>query len=392
MGEQTAMDLGTVVLEDAIKAADESEDFTLHLDVALCLLERERAGGPSGEPAAYLGRAVEIIRTREETGPWLYGGAAHLGWLAAVLVRHGLVRAMKADWIDDYVLSTARDYPQALDVDFPQGILGLGMYGFRSPAPSAREAIAAAVVDVIGQRADSDEEGLFLRQANHYRASLGRGYVLGHRDLGVAHGTMGVAAYLAMVARSGLNCAPQALGLLTPMARWLLSMAIPDDDTAVFGAIAESRWHPTRSAWCYGDPGSSIALALVAESLEDRQLASACHDHAVRAAAAAHARPGDRSGVTDASMCHGAAGLCYFGRKWSETFDLDSIGYAHAWHSWIEQRRIGGRLSYLKPAGPVQDASFLEGDCGTAAALFYLASGKAPLWEELLLMARPEDE
>jgi len=383
------MDLGTVLLEDAVKAADDSEDFSLQLDVALCLVERERAGGPAGNPAAYLGRAIELIRNLEETGPWIYGGAAHLGWLADTLVRRGLVKAVNAGWIDDYVLSSARDYPQDMDVDFPQGIIGLGVYGLRCPSPSAREAITGAVVEVIGRRADSDDDGLFLRQSSTYRAGLGRGYVLGHRDLGVAHGTMGVAAYLAMVARSGLSCAPQALKLLTPMAAWLLAMSIPEDDTAVFGAIAESRWHPTRSAWCYGDPGSSVAMALVAESLEDQQLASACTDHAVRAAVAAAGRPSARSGVTDASICHGAGGLCYFGRKWSQTFDLDTVGYAHEWYEWIEQRRIGGQLSYLKIDGMVQDASFLEGDCGTAAALFYLASGTKPLWEELLLMAPP---
>jgi hypothetical protein len=83
--------------------------------------------------------------------------------------------------------------------------------------------------------------------------------------------------------------------------------------------------------------------------------------------------------------------LAYFGRKWSEKFELDSVGYVKEWYSWIEQQRIGGQLTYLKPSGQVQDASFLEGDCGTAAVLFYLASGQAPLWEELLLMAPPED-
>ncbi|NUR58810.1 MAG: lanthionine synthetase [Catenulispora sp.] len=392
MSEQAAMDLATVLLEDAIKTADEeSENFSLQLDVALCLLERERAGGPPGDPTAYLGRAIEIIRGREETGPWIYGGAAQLGWVANTLVRRGLLKALNAEWIDEYVLSSARDYPESLDVDLLQGVIGLGVYGLSTPSPSAREAITAAVVDVIGKRADSDQDGMFLRRSSPYRASLGRGYVLGQRDLGVAHGTMGVAAYLAMVARSGLSPAPQALELLTPMARWLLAMAVPDDETTVFGAIAESRWHPTRSAWCYGDPGSSIALALVAESLQEQELKSACEEHALRAATAAAGRPSERSGVTDASVCHGAAGLCYFGRKWSQTFDLDSMGYAQEWYSWIEQRRIGGRLSYLKPTGQVQDASFLEGDCGTAAVLFYLASGKAPLWEELLLMARPED-
>lgn len=385
------MDLGEVLLQDAVKVAEESDNFSLQLDVGLCLLEHERAGGLPGNPAAYLARAIEIVRGHEQIGPWVYGGAAHLGWLAGMLVRRGLVKAVNADWIDDYVLSTAREYPDTLDVDFPQGILGLGLYGLRSSSPAAREAITTTVVDVIGNRADGDDKGLFLRQSNPYRAQVGPGYVLGHRDLGVAHGTMGVAAYLAMVARSGLGCATQALELMTPMARWLLAMAIPDDDTAVFGAIAESRWHPTRSAWCYGDPGSSVALALVAESLEDQQIASACSNQAGRAATAAAARPGARSGVTDASICHGAAGLAYFGRKWSEKFQIDSVGYVKEWSSWIEQRRIGGKLTYLKPSGQVQDASFLEGDCGTAAVLFYLASGQAPLWEELLLMAPPED-
>lgn len=97
----------------------------------------------------------------------------------------------------------------------------------------------------------------------------------------------------------------------------------------------------------------------------------------------------DRSGVEDACLCHGAVGLCYFGRKWSDLLGLDSLGRAFAWCTWIRERRKEGRLLYRKFGGWGADASFLEGDSGAAAALFYLASGRPPLWEELLLMASP---
>jgi hypothetical protein len=234
------MRLGATLLDDAKEAVRDSDKFGLHLDVALCLLEQERAGDPREDPLPYLARAIELARAEGALGPWLYGGAAHLGWLAARLGEQRNVAVANIGWIDDYVVSWAEQYPADLDIDLPQGILGLGLYGLAQPSPIIAEKINGAVVALIGERADRDPAGTFIRRSNPRRAELNDAYVLGHRDLGVAHGNMGLAAYLAMVARSGLGCADRAGELLAEVARWLLSVAVPDEDgSGVFRTTAE---------------------------------------------------------------------------------------------------------------------------------------------------------
>ncbi len=68
---------------------------------------------------------------------------------------------------------------------------------------------------------------------------------------------------------------------------------------------------------------------------------------------------------------------------------MDTGEYTRYWYTWIAERRAQGPPYYRGPVGAVRNASFLEGDCGAAVALFHLASGTVPIWEELLLMARP---
>ncbi|HEY1623286.1 MAG TPA: lanthionine synthetase LanC family protein [Streptosporangiaceae bacterium] len=391
MTERETVVLAGVLLADAMEEAKASDDFGLPLDVAMCLIDQQHAGGePAGDPVRFLAQAAEVARGQKWVPPWLYGGVARMGWLAAQMVERGLLSTRNSGRIDDFVIAWAERYPEFLDVDLPAGILGLGVYGLAHPDRSIRETISRIVLGVISERTDSDEHGIFVRRVNTSRAQASPDYVIGDRDLGVAHGNMGVAAYLAFVRRSGLACADQALALLTPLSRWLLSMAIPGgENDPVYGVVAERYPQPAHIAWCYGDPGSSVALSLIAGALDDGALAERCRSTASRAAAASLARQADPAGIADCTLCHGAAGLTYFGRKWSAERGLDGLGHARRWAGYIQRKRRAGRLSYPGLGELAPNGSFLDGDCGVASALFYLVSDQPPLWEPLLLMAPP---
>jgi hypothetical protein len=135
-----------------------------------------------------------------------------------------------------------------------------------------------------------------------------------------------------------------------------------------------------------------VALALAADAVVDPQLAQRCRWQSERARVSTLTRPMREAGVVDCCLCHGAAGLCYFGRKWSAGARSPGLSHALRWSAWIDRQRGKGRLSYYRrrQGQEVAGQSFLDGNCGVAAALFYLASGRPPLWEELLLMKGPE--
>jgi hypothetical protein len=106
-------------------------------------------------------------------------------------------------------------------------------------------------------------------------------------------------------------------------------------------------------------------------------------------------RPVDQSGVVDAGLCHGAAGLAHlFNRLYQAT---QETWLAEAARFWFDQtltlRRPGHGLGgytawHLAPHGKmdwVTDASFLTGAAGVALTLLAGVSSAEPAWDHVLL-------
>jgi hypothetical protein len=190
----------------------------------------------------------------------------------------------------------------------------------------------------------------------------------------------GLVAFLALVAEAGLPASGRAHHLLAGAVRWLLRQRVPD----------EARWvrtghQPHRLTWCYGDPGIALALSVVARATRSVAVEGA----AAAIAAEALARPQAEAGVLDATICHGAAGLIWFGHRIATgTGDPGAARFTGTWVTHVVRQRAAGPLVYVRPDGPGRDHSFLEGDLGVALALQYVASGARQPWEQLLLGCR----
>ncbi|CAM4216763.1 hypothetical protein NORO109296_22985 [Nocardiopsis rhodophaea] len=88
----------------------------------------------------------------------------------------------------------------------------------------------------------------------------------------------------------------------------------------------------------------------------------------------------------DGCVCHGSAGLVWFGRHMSDRFGIAGAGaFTDRWARHLADQRSAGHLTYFSPRGMVRNASFLEGAAGVALALLYAATGVAPVWEQLVL-------
>ncbi|MGH8920609.1 MAG: lanthionine synthetase LanC family protein, partial [Actinomycetes bacterium] len=144
--------------------------------------------------------------------------------------------------------------------------------------------------------------------------------------------------------------------------------------------------------WCYGDPGIALALSVVSRATGSATIAAA----AAEITANALARPPDEAGVQDATICHGAAGLIWFGHRIStqsgrtRTGDPAARRFTRTWVCHVAEQRAAGPLRYVRPDGTARHHSFLEGDIGVALALHFVATGATPAWEQLLLGCRIE--
>lgn len=369
---ETARSLGGLLLADARTGIEPSSDIGLHLDLAVA----ELAFGEPARAAAELDRAIELLGDRRPI-PWLYGGgAAQLGWVSVQL---GRPDPALPSW-DRIVADTVAAFPAEHDVDLPFGLLGLGVHALAHPDRTARATLVDGVLDVIAGRAEHDVDGMFIRlvDAPHRQQDGSAGLVL----LGVAHGAAGLVSFLASVAQAGLPGSARAHRLLSAAVRWLLRQRVPD----------EARWvrtghQPHRLTWCYGDPGIALALSVVSRATGSATIAAA----AAEITANALARPPAEAGILDATICHGAAGLIWFGHRVStQTGDSAARRFTRTWVAHVAEQRVAGPLRYVRQDGSERNHSFLEGDLGVALALHYVATGAAPAWEQLLLGCRIE--
>jgi hypothetical protein len=319
----------------------------------------------------------------------LYGGLAGLGF-AALQVSHarGLdVEELCAPLDETLANLVTGDWPGTFDLI--GGLVGVGVYGIERQRAGASSVLAAAVVDQLRRLAISRGSGLVWIHPGHGDSSAGTPAI----DLGVAHGLAGVVAFLASCLDLGIE-PDQAATLLEGAVSSLVAGQLPIPGTSRFPAVirAGEERRPTRLAWCYGDAG--IALTLIRAGL-----AAGRPDWvnlALDTGRLAARRPFKETGVTDAGLCHGAAGLAHLFNRLFQTTGDDCFRWAavrwyrHALDQRTPGQGIGGyRADWKGPAGlrGEVDTGFLEGAAGIGLALLAVTTPGEPAWDRALLLS-----
>jgi hypothetical protein len=174
--------------------------------------------------------------------------------------------------------------------------------------------------------------------------------------------------------------------------RWLLAQQEPGGFPALVATEAAEK--PARLAWCYGDPGVAALLGAARCAAEP-----AWECEALAIARRAAQRPPEQSGVVDAGLYHGAAGL---GHLFNRLFQATGEPWlAEAARSWFARtlamrwpgRGIGGYAArQLGSDGVptwVADPGLLTGAAGIALALLAALTAVEPAWDRMLLVAIP---
>jgi lantibiotic modifying enzyme len=323
----------------------------------------------------------------------LYSGLAGVGWAIShlqALLPDADGEADAAE-IDASLQEHLERSPWPEDYDLINGLVGYGVYALeRLPRPAAR-ACLERVVDHLAATAERRDEGSTWWTNPTWlpaeaRAKTPRGYY----NLGLAHGVPGVVALLGWACRAGV-AVPRARPLLDEAVRWLLKQQGTDGfGYSVVPGCSEDK---SRLAWCYGDPGVAAALLVAARCAAE----SAWEHEALRIAGRASRRPHEHSGVVDAGLCHGAAGLGHlFNRIYQATGEPRLGDTARSWFErTLAMRQSGsgiGGYSAWQPGGGqtwVADAGLLTGATGIALALLAATTSIEPAWDRVLLVAIP---
>ncbi|HEY4376478.1 MAG TPA: lanthionine synthetase C family protein [Acidimicrobiales bacterium] len=298
--------------------------------IALLHIERAAAGLAPWQPAhAWLAHATHAPLTAGADSHLFYGAPA-LGHALACAAAHRPDRYGRA--LDTLDQAIAKDTHRRLDdaharmdrchlpalaeFDVIRGLAGLGRYLLHhDPKSQAIRHVLEYLVRLTNPVAVGGEilPGWWTMSSPTGRPS--DDFLHGHANNGMAHGIAGPLALLALAARQGVTVTGQRTAITTILAwldRWRVTTstgpAWPYWITRPHLRAGQRDVPDTqRPSWCYGTAGLARAQQLAGVALAD---ATRC-ERAERALLGAMSSPAQRSGMSDASLCHGYAGLAH---------------------------------------------------------------------------------
>lgn len=318
----------------------------------------------------------------------LLGGVEGVGWALSHLGGRVIDERDRCSGLDRAMLRRLDGDRWTGHFDLVVGLAGFGVYACeRLDQPLGRE-LLARVVRRLAATATSDGDDVYWVTPPEHLPPNAPHPASPHVDLGLAHGVPGPIALL------GAACAADvatevARPLVAGAVRWLLRQ-----QEATGGAVFAERVVPgqqpraARTAWCYGAPGIAAALSLAARGVDE----PAWHDAARHVARRAAARAAQETGVVDAALCHGAAGLgLVFARLHHATGDPELGEAARFWFArTLALRQPGTGIAGFTAEGvdgTAADPGLLHGATGVGLALHAAATGHEPTWDRLLLLS-----
>jgi lantibiotic modifying enzyme len=371
-------------------------------------LDQARPGKGHDEQAlTHLEAAIQATATAV-TSPGLYGGFTGTAWALEHLTGRLLEPPAAGDEDPGAEVATALTAylghsPWRDDYDLISGLAGIGVWAVERAPREGAAAAAASVVRRLEELAEREDGGVRWRTPpERMLESERKENPEGNFNLGVAHGAPGVIGVLGEMVAAGL-AVDEARKLLAAAVEWLLRQDPPAGAVSRFAyavSPGQQEGRPSRLAWCYGDPGISLALLGAARAVAEPEW----EREALATARRAAARPRDQGGVIDGGLCHGAAGLLQlYNRLYQATGDPLWKTEALAWcerllalrrpgegiAGWQAWRPIGDLTAREPELGWVTDPGLLTGAAGIGLALLGAVSPVEPAWDRVLLCSVP---
>jgi lantibiotic modifying enzyme len=323
-----------------------------HAGIALFIANAEREKSvpniARGQDVAVsvLTRALQDIDDRWRT-PYLYSGILGPAWaLSYMFNQFGSALELSLQELEDQLIELCAASDSALEPDLIYGFNGIGVYAFeRWPSKFTSDCIPL----LIERLADA-----------HWS------------DLGLAHGAAGVIAFLSAAARLDAGWRARIRPIVERHIDRLLRQRLPADETTCCFP-SEIGGGPTRLAWCLGDTSIAVALLAAGSAFEREDWCSAARELAVAAAK----RPLGFSGVVDAGLCHGAAGLGHvFNRLFQATGEQRLAVAAREWFSLA----LDMPARSAAPISPDPNCSARRCRCQRKASRDFLPGPTAKAW------------
>ena len=361
-----------VEAEAAVMAAHPTE-FSLAWGTAGLALAREaceRSGRTEPGGAAAMAAQALTVAATSSNAAGVFEGLTGTAWTLTHVAGSAFdAGADPCNAVDEALLDLVSGGGSDDCYDLIEGLVGIGVYALER-LPNAA-ALLDAVIERVAALAVEAPHGLTWHTSpeqlpEHQQAEAPTGYF----NLGVAHGVPGVVGLLA-AACTVRPTDRTAAELLTGAVSWVLAQRRDDGRFPPWTGPGTSG-RPSRDTWCYGGIGVAAVVGNAGRALGREDWCAAATDIVLRAVG----RGDDESGIRDAGLCHGAAGLLHVcNRLWQQT---DDPRLADGARRWLR------RTLDLMPA--LSGPGFLEGRAGVLLALLAVL-GVDPAWDRVLLLS-----
>ena len=341
---------------------------------------------------AHLSQAIDLVAEEDSPSLGLFSGLSGLAWTMQhlSLLLDGEAAAADTEELDEAILEAVRISPWPFEWDLVHGLAGIGIYALDHPVRGFATETVGQIVARLSELAIDCPAGVAWKTLPDFMTPRNaRQYPVGRFDQGVAHGVPGVIGFLRAACVKGV-AKERARGLLDRSLAWLYANMRPEDGGSRF-TYFPPEMTDARSGWCYGDPGVAAVLFQLTGASDE----SAWRNRAVSVACQAARRAVEETGVVDATLCHGAAGLGHiFCRLFQASGENDLAIAASAWFERaLAMRRpgegVGGYMNWWpEDRNWHPEAGFLVGAAGIGLSLLAAIYPIEPLWDAPLLMPR----
>jgi lantibiotic modifying enzyme len=346
----------------------------------------------AGFASAQLAQALDKVAAEDSPALGLLSGLSGLAWAWQHIenLLYGEVSFAGTEELDEMILEAVQAQPWRWEWDLGYGLAGIGLYALDHPNRSFSLEATREIIERLSELAQELPEGIAWKtKATLMTPSNAKKYPNGRWDQGVAHGVPGVIGFLGTACERGI-AVERARSLLDRSLAWLLANTRGEEEGSCFTYFPPDMVD-ARSGWCYGDPGVAAVLVRVGRALDE----PSWRDFATSVACRAARRSMKESGVADASLCHGAAGLGHiYNRLFQATGENDLAGAAKAWFGRALLMRnpkegVGGYSSWWPEIEEWRgEGGFLVGAAGIGLSLLSAISPVEPLWDGPLLLPR----
>ena len=315
--------------------------------------------------------------------PWILGGFTGIAWTVAHLAPLVTLEAETLDELDALVGGFATIDPWPYEYEYVAGLVGLGVYPLEHES-DATQAMLARMVAHLAATAERDAAGATWRSPPRLLASWGaelvERYKDGYHNVGLAHGVLGVAAFLAGAAQRGVD---GARGLLEECVAWIAAQDRHDPAVRIPTMALPGRG-ASRDGWCYGDQAAATTLLAAADASGGAPTWRALATDLARTVVTREPMI-----KLAADFCHGTAGRAHmFNRVAQATGDAELAEAARHWYRETLALRAPekGTGGYESPDGPDMSTSILVGSMGIALCLAAAVSPVEPAWARAFLV------